>query len=79
MPAFAYRAADKTGTARKGIIEASSPAAARALLREQALLPLSVEVAAEKGRSFLSIEPCPAESTKRSRSGHLGSAGAYFR
>lgn len=48
MPAFAYRAADKSGTARKGIIEASSPAAARALLREQALLPLSVEAANER-------------------------------
>ncbi|MCW3847454.1 type II secretion system inner membrane protein GspF [Sphingomonas sp. LB-2] len=46
MPAFAYKAADKTGASRKGIIEASSPAAARALLREQALLPLSVEAAA---------------------------------
>ena len=49
MPAFAYKAADKTGAARKGIIEASSPAAARALLREQALLPLSVEAAGDRG------------------------------
>jgi general secretion pathway protein F len=52
VPAFAYKAADKTGAARKGIIEASSPAAARALLREQSLLPLSVEAAREKGRSI---------------------------
>lgn len=49
MPAFAYKAADKSGTARKGIIEASSPAAARALLREQSLLPLSVEAASTRG------------------------------
>ncbi|TKD53108.1 type II secretion system F family protein [Sphingomonas baiyangensis] len=42
MTAFAYRAADRAGSQKKGIIEASSPAAARALLREQALLPLSV-------------------------------------
>lgn len=49
MPAYAYRAADRTGVARKGVIEASSPAAARAMLREQALLPLSVEPAAARG------------------------------
>ena len=55
MPAYAYRAADRSGASRKGIIEASSPAAARAALREQALLPLSVEVAAEKGASLGSI------------------------
>ncbi len=48
MPAFAYRAADRSGAARKGIIEAASPAAARAMLREQALLPVSVELAGEK-------------------------------
>ncbi|NML05654.1 type II secretion system F family protein [Sphingomonas sp. G-3-2-10] len=55
MPAFSYRAADKSGAAKKGIIEASSPAAARAMLREQSLLPLSVEPASEGGRSFGSI------------------------
>lgn len=55
MPAYAYRAADRSGTSKKGIIEASSPAAARAALREQALLPLSVEVAAERGASLGSI------------------------
>ena len=49
MPAYSYRAADRAGTARKGVIEASSPAAARALLREQALLPLSVEPASDRG------------------------------
>ncbi|HWK35537.1 type II secretion system F family protein [Sphingomonas sp.] len=47
MPAYAYRAADKSGATRKGIVEASSPAAARAALREQTLLPLSVEPASE--------------------------------
>lgn len=49
MPAFAYRAADKAGASRKGIIEAANPAAARAMLRDQALLPLSVELAGERG------------------------------
>lgn len=52
MPAFAYKAADKTGTQRKGVIEASSPAAARALLREQSLLPLSVEAASTREKAF---------------------------
>jgi len=61
VPAYAYRAADRAGAARRGIIEASSAAAARALLREQALLPLSVEPAAERGQGIggirLSILP----------------------
>jgi general secretion pathway protein F len=52
MPAFAYKAADKSGAQRKGVIEASSAAAARALLREQALLPLSVEAASERRMSI---------------------------
>ncbi|RYY29442.1 MAG: type II secretion system protein GspF [Sphingomonadales bacterium] len=52
MPAFAYKAADKAGIEKKGVIEASSPAAARALLREQALLPLSVEPAGERGKGL---------------------------
>lgn len=56
MPAYAYRAADRSGASRKGVIEASSPAAARALLREQALLPLSVEAASERGRRLGAIE-----------------------
>ena len=52
MTAYAYRAADRGGATRKGIIEASSPAAARAMLRDQSLLPLSVEVAGEKRASL---------------------------
>jgi general secretion pathway protein F len=55
MPAFAYKAADRSGTQRKGVIEAANPAAARAMLRDQALLPLSVELAAERGASLGSI------------------------
>lgn len=49
MTAYAWRAADRSGAEKKGIIEASSPAAARALLREQALLPLRVEPANDRG------------------------------
>jgi general secretion pathway protein F len=56
MPAYAYKAADRAGATRKGIVEASSPAAARALLREQALLPLSVEPAGERRLSIGEIK-----------------------
>ncbi|WP_242415762.1 type II secretion system F family protein [Sphingomonas panni] len=55
MTAYAYRAASRTGATVKGVIEASSPAAARALLRERGELPLSVEEAAEKGPKLGSI------------------------
>lgn len=55
MPAYAYRAADRSGASKKGVIEASSPAAARAALREQALLPLSVAPAAERGTGIGSV------------------------
>ena len=48
MPAFAYKAADRSGATRKGIVEAASAPAARAMLREQALLPLSVEPANDR-------------------------------
>jgi len=43
MAAFAYRAVDTRGAARTGVIEASSPAAARQMLRDRELLPTSVE------------------------------------
>ena len=55
MPAFTYRAADRSGAQKKGVVEASSPAAARAMLREQGLLPLAVEAAGER-RSLGSIQ-----------------------
>jgi general secretion pathway protein F len=66
MPAYAYRAADRSGAAKKGVIEASSPSAARALLREQALLPLSVEAASERGRSFGSDQAARVSAADRS-------------
>ncbi|MBB5710710.1 type II secretion system inner membrane protein GspF [Sphingomonas xinjiangensis] len=56
MPAYAYRAADRAGRNKRGIIEASSPAAARAALRQQALLPLSVEAAADRNAKPGSIQ-----------------------
>jgi len=48
MPAYAYRAADRSGATKKGVIEASSAPAARAMLRERSLLPLAVEPAGAK-------------------------------
>jgi general secretion pathway protein F len=49
MPAFAYRAVDIRGAAKQGVIEASSPAAARQLLRDRELLPTAVEAATAGG------------------------------
>lgn len=49
MPAFAYVAVDPRGSSKKGVIEASSPAAARQLLRDRELLPTSVEAATAGG------------------------------
>ena len=51
MPAFAYRAADRAGAEKKGLIEATSAAAARGMLREQGLLPLAVDPAVERDRA----------------------------
>lgn len=55
MASFAYRAADRGGAQKRGRIEATSAAAARTLLREQGLLPLSVEAASER-KSIGSIQ-----------------------
>ncbi len=48
MPAYSYKAADRAGATRRGVVEAASLPAARAALREQALLPLSVEPAHDR-------------------------------
>jgi len=42
MAGFLYQAVDADGRTRKGVVEAASAAGARALLRERALLPVSV-------------------------------------
>jgi len=46
MAAFTYRAVDGLGVAQRGVIEASSPLAARRLLRERSLVPLAVDATA---------------------------------
>ena len=45
MPAFSYRAVDPAGQPQRGMIEASSAAGARRLLRDRQLLPTAVEAA----------------------------------
>lgn len=42
MTAFSYNAVDASGKARRGVLEAQSPAAARQLLRARKLLPLDI-------------------------------------
>lgn len=44
MPAYQFEALSDDGKTRKGLIEAETAKAARGLLRQQALIPLSVEV-----------------------------------
>ena len=55
MPAYAYRAAERSGATARGMVEAASPAAARAALRERGLLPLSVEAANDRTRAIGTI------------------------
>jgi general secretion pathway protein F len=48
MGAFEYAALDKGGKERKGVLEGDSPRAVRQQLRDQGLIPLSVDEAAHK-------------------------------
>tara|TARA_B100001094_G_C18195698_1_gene810697 strand:+ start:2730 stop:3953 length:1224 start_codon:yes stop_codon:yes gene_type:complete len=48
MPAFEYKALDKQGKNKKGVVEADSMRQARSLLREQGLFPTDVEAVVEK-------------------------------
>lgn len=48
MAAFEYQALDEAGRTRKGVIEADSARHARALLRDQALMPTKVNVTASQ-------------------------------
>jgi general secretion pathway protein F len=43
MPAYTFEALDATGSTRKGVIEAESAKAARALLRGQTLVPMAIQ------------------------------------
>ena len=48
MPAFEYKALDKQGKNKQGVVEADSMRQARSLLREQGLFPTEVEAVVEK-------------------------------
>lgn len=49
MAAFVFRAVDAAGKPQRGVVEAASEAAARGLLRDRKLLPLSVKATASAG------------------------------
>ncbi|MDN3921157.1 type II secretion system inner membrane protein GspF [Roseateles violae] len=49
MPAYKYEALNNAGRASSGLIEADNPRAARAMLRTQALVPLSVQPVQQQG------------------------------
>lgn len=49
MPAFEYHALDNAGRAQRGVLQADTPRAARASLRDRGLNPLQVDVVAEGG------------------------------
>lgn len=47
MPAFSYRAVDRTGKPLRGVVEAPNAAGARKALRDRSLIPTSVELTTE--------------------------------
>ena len=60
MAAFDYQAVDSRGKTKKGVIEGDTPRQARALLREQGLMPTEVTL---------------TRANKKSASGKEGKAG----
>ncbi len=57
MPAYTFEALQADGKTRKGVIDADSVKAARALLRGQALVPMSVEPVAGGGAGSVLTRP----------------------
>nr|WP_315496035.1 type II secretion system inner membrane protein GspF [uncultured Rhodoferax sp.] len=57
MPAYTYSALDADGKTRSGVLEADAPRAARSQLRQQQLVPLSVQE--------LSTAPTPGSPVRR--------------
>src|SRR6187455_835769 len=48
MPAFEYQALDDSGRTQRGVLQADTPRAARASLRERGLNPLQVDAVSEQ-------------------------------
>ena len=67
MAAFTYRAVDAAGRPQRGVVEASSAAGARRMLRERRLLPVSVEASA--GASGDTVPRSPLDRPLRRRIG----------
>ena len=70
MAIFAYKALDKQGKNKKGVIEADSQKQARQLLREQGLMPIEMNESDDKksskkktGASFFGLSLSPKAST----------------
>ncbi len=58
MPAYKYEALDAAGRSQSGLLEADTPRAARAQLRERGLTPLSVApVATPSAKAGFSLQP----------------------
>ena len=68
MPAYTFEALQADGKSRKGVIEADTAKAARALLRGQALVPLAVDPVAG-GAQRVDGEPAGALVASTSRGG----------
>lgn len=55
MPAYQFEALSEDGKTRKGVMEADTAKSARSLLRQQSLIPLSVEVLSGSGTASQSL------------------------
>lgn len=57
MAAFTYRAVDSAGKQQRGVVEAATAAGARRMLRDRALLPVSVEASNDRGPASAGAAP----------------------
>jgi general secretion pathway protein F len=74
MPVYEYRALDRAGKNRDGIIDADSPMAARQKLRETGIFPVSVKVSASSTRESASGKSARRFFLKGIKSGELSAA-----
>lgn len=67
MTAFRYRALDREGVEKTGVMEADTSRSARTLLREQGLFPLEVDSVTNRSTGHSGRRMAPAELTLLSR------------